>query len=84
MDGWVDCPPVGLGVKGVGSKQMREVGQPQQPGENYCYSVGVGQLSLRPERLLLPRGVPPTRALAMLLTKSLPRPRSLGGAQHHV
>ena len=52
-------------------------------GENHFYSVRVeGQLSLRSQVLLLPRGVPPIPASAMLHTNSFPTRRSLEGADH--
>ena len=52
-------------------------------GEHHVYETRSGYLSLCSQAPLLPLGVPPTPAPAMLHTKSFPRPQSLEGAHHH-
>ena len=54
---------------------------PNSRGQSF-HEVRVGQLSLCSQLLLLPLGVPPKSAPAMLHTKPFSRPRSLEGTGH--
>ena len=71
MEGWVGAGLMLRWGKEGGFTKLREVGRAtQQPGPDYSYCVRVGQLPRYSQVLLLPLGVPPTPAPAMLHTKS--------------